>query len=547
MKRFLNNSEEKITKADITAILIISICYSILSFINLGNNINPNTIHKADKTKSLIIELEKTEDIIKMKSFNGNLNANYQIYVSKDNKKYNYLTKVNGNGAFSWNETRLLTKGKYLKFLFIEDSTLGEIALYNNSKDLIKIKNITYNEKKINTLTDEYNTIPTQISYMNSSYFDEIYFARTAYEYVNGIETYEWTHPPLGKLIQAIPIYITKNMTPFNYRLMGNISGIIMIIVMYSFGKLLFKKRKYACLSSLLMCFDTFHFVETRIGTVDSHLILFILLATYFMFKFTKYSNTKDLFFSGLFFSFSISTKWTGFYGGIALAIIYFTHLIKSKRLNINYLFKGFSFFVIIPIIFYFSLYFLFPNNKIYYTNSVKKIIKQQEEMYKYHSSLESDHYFSSKWYTWPIAYKPVWYHNQIIDTNTRETISSVGNIVIWWFGIITTIYLLLKLLIKKDINCFYLLITILSLWIPYSLIKREMFLYHYFPVLPFIILTITNFFKDLENKIKVDFIIMSYLVFVVIFFIIYYPIVSGTPISNNRIENLKLFSSWYF
>lgn len=171
MKRFLNNSEEKITKADITAILIISICYSILSFINLGNNINPNTIHKADKTKSLIIELEKTEDIIKMKSFNGNLNANYQIYVSKDNKKYNYLTKVNGNGAFSWNETRLLTKGKYLKFLFIEDSTLGEIALYNNSKDLIKIKNITYNEKKINTLTDEYNTIPTQISYMNSSYF----------------------------------------------------------------------------------------------------------------------------------------------------------------------------------------------------------------------------------------------------------------------------------------------------------------------------------------------------------------------------------------
>jgi len=73
------------------------------------------------------------------------------------------------------------------------------------------------------------------------------------------------------------------------------------------------------------------------------------------------------------------------------------------------------------------------------------------------------------------------------------------------------------------------------------------MFLYHYFPVLPFIILTITNFFKDLENKIKVDFIIMSYLVFVVIFFIIYYPIVSGTPISNNRIENLKLFSSWYF
>ena len=85
--------------------------------------------------------------------------------------------------------------------LFLDDSSIGEVAFYNNKKEKIKIDKVLYKNKKVTSLTDEQKTIPQKISYMNSSYFDEIYFARTAYEYVNGIDTYEWTHPPLGKLI----------------------------------------------------------------------------------------------------------------------------------------------------------------------------------------------------------------------------------------------------------------------------------------------------------------------------------------------------------
>ncbi len=34
---------------------------------------------------------------------------------------------------------------------------------------------------------------------MNSSYFDEIYHARTALEHIENVYPYEITHPPLGK------------------------------------------------------------------------------------------------------------------------------------------------------------------------------------------------------------------------------------------------------------------------------------------------------------------------------------------------------------
>ena len=71
--------------------------------------------------------------------------------------------------------------------------------------------------------------------------------------------------------------------------------------------------------------------------------------------------------------------------------------------------------------------------------------------MYNYHSKLEADHPFSSSWYTWPISYKPVWYHLVDYEDNTRETISGIGNILIWWIGMFAMIYLIPRMIKNKD------------------------------------------------------------------------------------------------
>lgn len=547
LKNFLNEPNTKLNIKDYIALGIILIAYSVISFINLGSTINPNTLLRVEKTDKVIIKLKNQEDIIKMKIFNGECNAKYQLYSSTDGKKYSYINDYVGTGALSWQEERIISKGKYIKILFLAKSSIGEIAFYNNNKEIIKIEDVIYNKKHIKSLNDEQNTIPNKISYMNSSYFDEIYFARTAYEYTQGMETYEWTHPPLGKLIQAIPIYISNYLSPFNYRLMGNISGILMIAVMYVFAKELFKKRKYAIFASLLMAFDTFHFAQTRMGTVDSHLILFILLASFFMVKYTQNNKTFCLLLSGIFFGLSVSVKWTGLYGGIALAIIFFTHLVKNKKLNIKNLLKGTLFFVVIPLFIYSSLYLIFPNNKLNHTTNFESIINQQKDMYNYHSKLNATHYFSSKWYTWPISYKPVWYHQEILNNDTKETISGIGNIVIWWMGIIGFLYSLIKLIREKDKQSFIIVVSMLSLWLPYAFIGRVMFLYHYFPVLPFMMLGIVNLFKSIEEKYKLKYLIPLYMIFVIAFFIIYYPVISGIETPVSYIEKLRIFDSWTF
>ena len=542
------NEEGKFNVKDALVLTIIILLYSILSFINLGTTSNPNTFFEIDSNAGLVIELKEKDTISKIKFYNGRNSGDYYLSTSEDGTNYQTAYILRGHGAFQWDEGKFNKETKYIKIVPKDKSslTLGEIALYNNGGEKITTT-ITCNNDKIYSLSDEASTIPDKISFYNSSYFDEIYFARSAYEYTQGLQIYEWTHPPLGKLIQAIPIAITGEMTQFNYRFMGNLAGILMIVVMYLFAKDMFKKRKYSLLAALLMIFDTFHFAQTRLGTIDSFLALFILLSFFFMFKYCKYDKNRFLFLSGLFFALSISCKWTGFTAGLGLAIIYFVNKFSTKKKLLPTIGKGLLFFTIIPIIIYVVPYLLFPNLQSIKTNSVGTIVEQQKMMYNYHYNLAADHPFDSKWYTWPIGYKPVWFYTKEVTKTTSQTISSVPNILIWWPGIIAVLVLPYYIIKKKNGKSLSLLITVLSLYLPFMFISRIMFIYHYFPVLPFIYLAITNLFYQTNKNSKKDWLIVGYILMVMIFFIIYYPIVSGTSVSNDYIENTKLFDSWIY
>lgn len=540
IKKSLNEEIVKINKKDIFIVISIMIIYGIITFINLGDLNGINTYHNSKSKSSIKLNIDN-KDVYKIKYYTGYNDAKFNINLKNQNDELIILDEIKSRGIFTWNEIILdHLNTKEIELEFEEESTLGEIALYDSNNKLVKYKT---NIKEIN---DEEKIIPKEISYMNTTYFDEVYFARTAYEYVYNLKIYEWTHPPLGKIIEAIPIYITHKLSPFNYRLMSNISGILIVGVMYIMGAIFFKKRKYAILTSIIMSLDTLHFVHTRMGTLDPHLVLFILLANMFMLLFTKTDKFKYLLFSGIFFALSISIKWTGMYGGIALAIIYFFHIIKTRTINIKHIEKGFLYFVLIPIVIYISTFLIFSNNYIKTTN-INKVIEQNVVMYNYHSKLDTEHFFSSKWYTWPISYKPVWLHEQKYDDNTKETISNVGNIILWIGGIIGLIYIMYKSIKKKDEKCIYLIATILSLWLPYSFISRIMFLYHYYPVIPFILLALMHLLKDINENKKIKFIVPIFVAASILFFVIYYPVTSGIRTNVEYIEKLKLLKSWYF
>lgn len=558
-KKIWQQVSEKIDKWDILLLLIIVLGYGIFSFINLGTTQSPQTFYTFDQNQNeIVIELSKQPSYVTtLRYFVGEIPGKYKIYTSMDNQEYQLLTTEEEKYVFSWNDISILENTRYIKIEGLDEkSQIGEIQLYQNEHKLAS----HVMEQHMNVVMDEKDTVPKEISYMNSTYFDEIYFARTAYEYANHLSAYEWVHPPLGKLIQAIPIYFF-GMSPFTYRMMGNISGILLIVVMYCFAKNIFHCRKYALLAACLMMFDNFHFAQSRMGTIDTHLVLFILLSYWMMYRYIQLKEDQPwkkkmvpLGLCGLFISCAIATKWTGLFAGLGLAILFFLHFYQT------YLKKGKKWtkeatktilfcicvFVALPITIYISCYLLFPNVSIYQVDSIQSLIDVTGYMFSYHNDLTDTHPFSSMWYTWPVMLKPVWYYFMEVG-NQVQTISGIGNPIVWWTGVIAFFYYLIPRKRKKTKEMTFCIIAISCMFFSYLPITRAMFLYHYFPVLPFVMLLVIWLIYDITENQKNRIIFPVFLILVIILFLYFYPVSSGMSTTQSMIDIRKWFSTWIF
>ena len=614
----LNDNTKRLTRIDWIIMGIMVLLYGILSFIRLGDTKVPITYKTFSNTsEEVVVTLTDNLDISRMRYYTGNNLGEITIFSSIDNKDYKEEETIKIDSVLTWQDVRFNTKAKYIKFIATQDnSTLGDVAFYGLHNEILPI--ITNDS----FLTDEVELVPEEISFMNSTYFDEIYYARTAYEYLHGIDVYEWTHPPLGKLLMTIPIAIF-GFSPFTFRLMVNIFGILLIPIMYIIGKRLFKNRKWALLSGLIIMFDNFHFVHSRIALVDTFQVVFILLSVLFMKEYMDLSKKDDfkkkakyLLLSGLFIGCAIDTKWNALYVGLGLAIVFFVHLFKEYKVNvfkflkknitINRVLGAFTIlflipmmlyylvliitskenssiiliiyyivigcfiftrlfmfifkdkyltklmivsivsFIIIPVVIYMLSYLLFPNVS-YYDGTLKGIIDVNEMMYNYHSGLDATHPFSSVWYEWPIMANPVWFYSGGTLSGYRMTITDIGNPAIWWIGIVAFVYLVISSIKKKDPNNILLVIFILSTFIPYIFIGRLMFMYHYYITLPFVMLGVVSLIKWITEKSKSDRVYYGYIALIIIVFMIFYPVVSGMPISGDYVEALKWLPKWYF
>ena len=282
--------------------------------------------------------------------------------------------------------------------------------------------------------------------------------------------------------------------------------------------------------------FNIIKFIKKiNINSLLKNLFIFILLPTSFYFLLILLINKS-------FAWHTFTTYLLILLGFIVFKIIYFIYQDK-------YLMKTFIVcvigFIFIPIIIYILSYILFPNLS-YYDGTLSGILDINKMMYEYHSNLDATHPFSSTWYEWPIMYRPVWFYSGYITQGARMSIVDIGNPAIWWFSIISFIYVIIGS-IKKNSSNLLILIFILSSFVPYIFIGRIMFMYHYFITLPFMMLAIVSFIKWITEKYKSDKVYWLYIGVVIIMFWVFYPVVSGMNISDDYINSLKWFSSWIF
>ena len=343
--------------------LALTAVYACTAFFQLGSTVNPQSFAGFGQGGSQTVTLSDEIYLTKLMYYTGLGTGDYNVEISTDGESWLTLwtrEDEQGNTVYYWAQadgyapSYAMPQGyadlfkwlviepenpQYARYLRISGRSsaqvfeLGELALYDEH-GLVD----TARAQGGGALFDEAEVIPDKPTWYNSTYFDEIYHARTAYEHIRGIYPYEISHPPLGKLILGLGIRMF-GMTPFGWRFMGTLLGVAMVPILYVFLKNLFGKTRVALCGSALFAFDFMHLTQTRIATIDTYAVLFILLMYYFMYRYltlpagTSFARGAPwLALSGLFWGIGAASKWTVIYGGAGLALLYFIGLYFKIR-----------------------------------------------------------------------------------------------------------------------------------------------------------------------------------------------------------------------
>ena len=178
------------------AVMIVTILYAICAFWNLGNTRSPQTFVPMEG-RDVILRLPENCLPERLVLFPGVGQGNYSIEYSNDAEGwYPQKTFTQDHVAVLKWQFLPLEMNEPVNFLRIHCTSgtpwLGEVALLNPAGNAIA------SVSSIPELTDEGMLVPSASDFMNSTYFDEIYHARTAWEHLHGIWPYEISHPPLG-------------------------------------------------------------------------------------------------------------------------------------------------------------------------------------------------------------------------------------------------------------------------------------------------------------------------------------------------------------
>ena len=398
--------------------------------------------------------------------------------------------------------------------------------------------------------------------------FDEVYYPKFAQNYLRG-ETLFDAHPPLAKYIIAIGIKIF-GYAPFGYRCMTALAGALLPLVTYELIWQLSDRRGWAWLAGWFVAMDGLLLVESRFGLINIYILLFGMLSHLCIVLALKRSRQRWFWVlaTGLMLGASISVKWTGLAYVVGLvALMGYAWSRYRQTLNVPQIVIG---LIILPIAFYFVQWI--PHLMI---NPERDIWELHRQILGFHQNLgvgktEPIHPYCSPWWSWVLLTRPVAYFFEMRPNSMVQFVHAMGNPLLYWLSAIALIACLTFLVASKlrfppkfitQINLassfkgkstlfwlmFYVTTSFLAHWLPWSLSKRCIFLYHYMPASVFafatLALLVSLMWRSPLPELRT---LGSGIVLVVaIAFIFWMPIYIGLPISSGYLPVLMWLPSW--
>jgi dolichyl-phosphate-mannose-protein mannosyltransferase len=402
--------------------------------------------------------------------------------------------------------------------------------------------------------------------------FDEVYFGNFTQHYYRH-EYFFDIHPPLGKQL----LYLGSRLSGYRYnelyseigapldtsqirrlRFWPSITGSRRAPLMFATFKALGVSSWWSLAFGLCVATDQALIAESRLVLIDAYLSMFAsftILITAFIGRRVNDRKTllKFVIAGGIAAGCTVSVKFTG--GGVALTV--FVALLMHYRtlaaLNYTLVAGAFGFIVLISSFFaHFSMVYRVGPGCRYHLPSFcarlenGKIGKMEATLNLIPTMLASNfaitenHSYSSPWWSWPVLGG---FGTYLWVKNDRQ-LWTIGSPVVWWGGTIGLIVWIVMAVRKpKEMLWSAWLIFGWSIsYLPFGLIRRVMWNYHYFiPLLYSLAASAVVAQTIAPNAIGAPIVLI---VGAAVCYWLYFPITYGTPIAHEALKKRML--SWW-
>lgn len=359
--------------------------------------------------------------------------------------------------------------------------------------------------------------------------FDEVYHAKTALQYLNGESPTEWVHPPTAKLLIAVGIWIFGYL-PWAWRLMPALAGVALAPVFYLLARRVLVTERAAVLATVLLLCDGVYLVQSRIAMTNIFAVLFQVSAALFILRaaLRPRLSAPDMAAAGLFLGLALSTRWTSLWAagflGLVLLAVRRLRIIKPRELTLTVLA-----FLVLPV----GIYVLSYVPWMRQGHELRELLPLQKAIWRYHADLRATHPYFSRWYTWPLLYRPTWYYFK----QTGETIRGIvalGNPALWWASVPVTVWALVTGAREKDPRRLFSGLGFCAMYLPWGVSPRTLNYSHYlFEAIPYACLSLGELLdRGGDGKWA-----RVYVALVVVLFFFFLPFLIALPIP----------ARWYF
>ncbi|ASC70843.1 putative dolichyl-phosphate-mannose--protein mannosyltransferase [Halomicronema hongdechloris C2206] len=351
-----------------------------------------------------------------------------------------------------------------------------------------------------------------QLGRFNTLVFDEVYYVQFAVDYLHQTPSFD-AHPPLGKYLIALGIWLAQQvplaglpsngetglaLSPISYRWLNAVTGSLLVPVVAGLAYGLARPCSQAGRTTItlvaagLMAVEGFSLVESRYGLINIYWLLLGLLGQALWLQSPRLPWRLG---AGLALGAAMAVKWNG--AGFWLALVLLAGIGHWPRLREQVpptlrgvpWRQGILSLGLVPLATYGLLWL--PHLHLAQTN----LLSIHWQIWQTHQQIGGvSHPYCSAWYTWPLLLRPIAYvyQRRPLSGNLSEVIYDVhglGNPILWWLSTAAILVLLAKVLSRwrhwgarpGDGIAPFLLVNYATNWLPWLLVSRCTFLYHYF------------------------------------------------------------------